>query len=681
MSISCKPRRALALGVVGAAVALAVLAPVHAQPAASGVEQANVDRAVRIQDDFYRHVNGSWLRNTPIPADRASTGAFNQIHDAIQPQLLGLIEEAAKSGRDAEARQIGDLYASFMDEATVEKLGLRPIAAELAAVDALTDRRQLGALMARSVRAGIGMPVAFYVGQDDKDSTRYATFLSQSGLGLPDRDYYLKEDDARFKDIRARYLDHLQKMLALAGDKDAAASAAAVLALETELARVQWTKVENRDPVKTYNKVEVDALPKLAPAIDWNAFLAGTGVAGKAGYVIIGQPSYFEGLSKLAETAPLPAWKAYAKVRVLNAYAPFLNKEMVDTRFAFAGTVLRGTPENLPRWKRGVALVEDSVGEGLGKLYVAKYFPPSHKARMESLVANLMLAYRQSIDKLDWMTPATKAQAQAKLAKFTTKIGYPKQWLDYRSLKIQRDDLAGNVRRAREFAHERLVDKLGKPIDRDEWLMTPQTVNAYYNPGLNEIVFPASILQPPFFNAAADEAVNYGGIGAVIGHEISHGFDDQGSQYDGDGNLRNWWTAEDRARFAARTEVLIAQYGAFEPVPGYKLNGKQSLGENIADNSGLEIAYKAYQLSLGGKPAPTIDGLSGDQRFFYGFAQIWRSKEREAALIERVKAGVHSPSEFRANGAVRNHPAFYTTFDVKPGDAMYLPPAQRVSIW
>jgi len=681
VSISHKPRRALALGVAVAAVALAALGPAHAQPAGSGVEQANVDRAVRIQDDFYRHVNGGWLKNTPIPADRASTGAFLQIHETIQPQLLGLIEEAAKSGRDAEARQIGDLYASFMDEATVEKLGVRPIAAELAAIDALTDRKQLGALMAKSIRAGIGMPVAFYVGQDDKDSTRYATFLSQSGLGLPDRDYYLKEDDARFKDIRAKYLDHLHKMLALAGDKDAAASAAAVLALETDLARVQWTRVENRDPVKTYNKVEVDALPKLAPAIDWSAFLAGTGVAGKAGYVIIGQPSYFEGLSKLAGTAPLPAWKAYAKVRVLNAYAPFLSKDFVDTRFAFAGTVLRGTPENLPRWKRGVALVEDSVGEGLGKLYVAKYFPPEHKARMEKLVANLMLAYRQSIDKLDWMTPATRTQAQAKLAKFTTKIGYPKQWLDYRTLSIQRDDLAGNVRRAREFAHARMVDKLGKPIDRDEWLMTPQTVNAYYNPGLNEIVFPASILQPPFFNAAADEAVNYGGIGAVIGHEISHGFDDQGSQYDGDGNLRNWWTAEDRARFAAKTEVLIAQYGAFEPVPGYKLNGKQSLGENIADNSGLEIAYKAYQLSLGGKPAPVIDGLSGDQRFFYGYAQIWRDKEREAALIERVKAGVHSPSEFRANGAVRNHPAFYTTFGVKPGDAMYLPPAQRVSIW
>lgn len=680
-TISPTPR-ALARRVAGATVAVAALVAgaAQAQPA-SGVEQPNVDRSVRIQDDFYRHVNGGWLKNTPIPSDRPGTGAFLQIHETIQPQLLQLIEEAARSGRDAEAKQIGDLYASFMDEAALEKLGARPIAADLAAIDALSDRQQLGALMARSVRIGIGMPVAFYVGQDDRDSTRYATFLSQSGLGLPDRDYYLKEDDARFKDVRAKYLDYLQKVLALAGDKDPAASAAAVLALETELARVQWTKVENRDPVKTYNKVEVDALPKLAPAIDWKTFLAGTGVAGKAGYVIVAQPSYFEGLSKLAETAPLASWKAYAKVRTVNAFAPFLSKEFVDTRFAFVGTVLRGTPENLPRWKRGVSLVEESIGEGLGKVYVTKYFPPEHKARMEKLVANLLLAYKQSIDQLDWMTPATRRQAQAKLAKFTPKIGYPKQWLDYRSLKIQRDDLAGNVRHAREFAHARMVDKLGKPIDRDEWLITPQTVNAYYNPGLNEIVFPAAILQPPFFNAAADDAVNYGGIGMVIGHEISHGFDDQGSQYDGDGNLRDWWTSEDRDRFNAKTKALVAQYNAFVPVPGYPVNGELTLGENIADNSGLEIAHKAYRLSLGGKPAPVIDGLSGDQRFFYGFAQVWRSKTRDAAMVEQVKSDPHSPDEFRANGAVRNHPAFYPTFDVKPGDAMYLPPEQRVSIW
>ncbi|HEY1393596.1 MAG TPA: M13-type metalloendopeptidase [Methylibium sp.] len=653
-----------------------------ASPPVSGLATSDFDAKVRAQDDLFRHVNGEWLKKTEIPADRASVGAFEQIHETIQPQLRGLIEEAAAKGSsDAQAHKIGDLYASFMDEAALEKLGAAPVAAELAAIDAVSDRKQLAALMARAIRAGIGMPLDVSIHQDAKDSTRYIADAAQSGLGLPDRDYYLQLDDARFKEVRAKYQDFIAKMLALGGAKDTEASAREVLALETELARAQWTRVENRDPVKTYNRVELAALPKLAPGFDWDGFLKEAGLAGKIDYLVVSQPSYVTGLAQLLESQPLSAWKAYAKLRVLNAYAPYLSKDFVDTRFAFVGTVLRGTPENLPRWKRGVTLVEGSLGEGLGKLYVAQYFPPESKARMEELVANLLTAYKQSIDRLDWMSPATKKQAQIKLAKFTPKIGYPKRWIDYSALEIKRDDLAGNVRRAREFEVNRQLAKLGRAIDRDEWLMTPQTVNAYYNPELNEIVFPASILQPPFFDAKADDAVNYGGIGAVIGHEISHGFDDQGSQYDGDGNLRDWWTKQDRARFNAKTKLLVKQYGAFEPVPGYPVNGELTLGENIADNAGLAIAYKAYKLSLHGKPAPVIDGMSGDERFFYGFAQVWRGKMRDAALIQQLKSDPHAPDEIRANGTVRNHPGFYSTFKLKPGDAMYLPPSGRVTLW
>lgn len=651
--------------------------------AASGIDKSCFDRSVRAQDDLFRHVNGGWLTHTAIPADRASTGAFMQIHDRIQDQLLVLIDEAAAEGQDGEARQIGDLYASFMDEAAIEARGLAPLQDELAAVAAIADRAQFGAWLADAVSTGLGVPMALHIGQDDRDSTRYVPFLSQGGLGLPDRDYYLLEDNARFGEVRAQYRTHMAAMLVLAGESADAAEAAAqaVLALETELARAQWSRVENRDPVKTYNRCDFAALRALAPAIDWDGFAARTGLAGRAEGLVVGQPSYLGALSARLADAPLDAWKAYATLRVLYAYAPFLGRAIVDTRFAFTGTVLRGTPENLPRWKRGVALVEGCLGEGLGQLYVSRHFPPAHKARMEALVAQLLAAYRRNLDTLDWMGPATRAQAQAKLARLVTKIGYPARWRDYRALEIRRDDVVGNVRRVRAFEHARQLARLGQPIDRDEWGMTPQTVNAYYNPSMNEIVFPASILQPPFFDADADDAVNYGAIGAVIGHEISHGFDDMGSQYDADGNLRDWWTAEDRARFAAKTGVLVAQYGAYEPLPGYPIDGALSLGENIADNAGLAIAFQAYQRSLGGRPAPVIDGLEGAQRFFYGFAQVWRGKQREAALIEQIKSGPHAPGEFRANGTVRNHPGFYATFGVRPGDALYLPESERVSIW
>ncbi len=502
----------------------------------------------------------------------------------------------------------------------------------------------------------------------------------QSGLGLPDRDYYLK-DDAKLKDARAKYLTHVAKMLGMVGDAEAETHAAAILNLETELARLQWTRVDNRDPVKTYNKTAIADLPKLMPGYDWRRYVRGTDIDGKVDSVIVSQPSYFSGLDKLMAATPLPVWKAYFKWHVLAAAAPYLSKSFVDERFAFRGTVLSGIPQNRARWKRGIALLDEAMGEALGKLYVAKYFPPENKARMEALVRNLLDAYRRDIDTLDWMSPGTKKGAQEKLSKLVMKIGYPNTWRDYAALQISRDDLWGNVMRANEFEYRRNLDKLGKPVDRNEWQMTPQTVNAYYNPPMNEIVFPAAILQPPFFDARADDAVNYGGIGGVIGHEISHGFDDNGSQYDADGNLRDWFTPEDHEKFKSKTRALVAQYEAYEPVPGFHINGELTLGENIADNSGLAITYKAYHLSLAGRAAPVIEGLTGDERLYLGWAQVWRGKVREADAIQHIKADPHSPPAVRGTAPVVNQEGFYAAFGVKEGDKMYLPPGRRVTIW
>jgi predicted metalloendopeptidase len=497
---------------------------------------------------------------------------------------------------------------------------------------------------------------------------------------MPDRDYYLK-DDAKLAGIKAKYEQHVERTLALIGNPRAVFDAKSIVAFETELAKIQWTKVELRDPVKAYNKVKLADMDKLAPGYAWQAWLDATSLSGKTGYVIVGQPSYLKAFAGLSDKTSLDTWKAYLSMHLLDAYASYLSKDFVEERFGFYGKTLSGTPEMEPRWKRGVGAVERAQGESLGKLYVAQYFPPERKARMEAMVKNLLAAYKQSIDKLDWMSPATKKEAQAKLAKFTPKIGYPNKWKDYSKLVVKREDLAGNVMRARVVAADRELDKLGKPIDREEWGMTPQTVNAYYNPEMNEIVFPAAILQPPFFDANADDAVNYGGIGAVIGHEISHGFDDQGAQYDGKGNLRDWWTKADHKNFKAKTAMLVQQYNAFEPVPGYKVNGELTLGENIADNSGLAIAAKAYRISLKGKKAPVIDGLTGEQRLYMGWAQVWRSKMRDEQAIAQVKADPHSPDAFRANGSLRNQPGFYEAFGVKQGDKMYLAPKERVIIW
>jgi predicted metalloendopeptidase len=652
----------------------------------SGIETQYIDQGVRVQDDFFGHLNGKWLQSTEIPSDRTSWGTFMKLRDDTQGQIRGIVEADQKKPNKkagSDEQKIGDLYTSFMDEKKLEALGTRPLAGELQRIRALKDKRGVPALVAHLARIGVATPYGIGVAQDAKESTKYATYIRQSGLGLPDRDYYLKADDKRMADIKAKYEQHVTNILSLAGDKDASAKAKAkaIVAFETQLAQVQWTRVELRDPNKSYNKMSVEELAKLAPDYDWKAALGAAGIGNKASYVIVGQPSYVSGFNKVLQDTDLDTLKAYFQWQVLREFSPYLSKAFVDERFDFYGKTLSGVKEMEPRWKRGVGTVEGALGEALGREYTAQYFPPERKARMEELVKNVLAAYKESIDKLDWMSPETKKEAQAKLAKFNPKIGYPNKWRDYSKLAVKQDDLVGNVMRTATFAYNRNINKLGKPIDREEWGMTPQTINAYYNSRLNEIVFPAAILQPPFFNASADDAVNYGAIGAVIGHEIGHGFDDKGSQSDGDGNLRNWWTADDQARFKAKTDMLVKQYSAFEPVPGYHVNGELTLGENIGDNSGLAIAYKAYKISLHGQPAPVIDGLSGDQRFFMGFGQVWRSKMRDEAQINQVKTDPHSPGQFRANGTLRNQAAFYEAFGVKEGDKMYLKPEERVTIW
>lgn len=655
-----------------------------ALPTQSGINKKNNDDNVRIQDDFFYHVNGNWLNNTKIPDDKSSWGSFNVLAEAALKHMHEIITTLPKdpnSTANSEAQKLSDLYESFMNTAAIDAKGIEPLNPIFSRIDAITSKDQLPALVAYFNRVNINAPQDVSIHQDAKDSSKYIVDLGQSGLGLPDRDYYLKDDDAKLKSVRDAYQKHIEKMLALAGDKDAAQSAAAILRLETALAKVQWTKVQQRDPVKSYNKITLANLNALSPNYALTAYLGALGVKDKIDYVIVSQPSYFKGLAKVIQDTTLATWKTYFKWHALSKNASLLPANFDDENFAFFGTTLRGIPKQEDRWKRAVRLVNNDMGEALGKLYVARYFPPESKAKMEKLVDNLLAAYQQSINELDWMGKATKKQAQKKLATFMPKIGYPVKWRDYSNLMINKEDLIGNSLRANEFSAQYEINKLGKPIDRTEWGMTPQTVNAYYNPEMNEIVFPAAILQPPFFNAQADDAVNYGGIGAVIGHEISHGFDDQGSQYDESGNLRNWWTQRDHQKFAAKTAALVKQYSAYSPLPGYFINGELTLGENIADNSGLAIAYKAYKIALNGKPAPIIDGLTGEQRFYMGYGQVWGEKKRDAATLVQIKTDPHSPAKFRANGAVRNQPGYYDAFDVKKKDKMYLAPKDRVIIW
>jgi predicted metalloendopeptidase len=650
----------------------------------SGVDRQSFDDGVRAQDDFFHHANGKWLATTEIPADKALWGGLYSLDDAALDAMHTVVDEAQKDSKaeaGSDTRKLNDFYASFMDEARLETLGMQPLRSMLAKVDGLKNRKDLPALLAELNRIGVTTPFQVSVEVDRMDSTKYLLQLYQSGLGLPDRDYYLETKDEQLSDVRNKYQSHVETMLGMIDDRTAARDAKAIVALETTLAKAQWSKVQNRDPVKTYHKQELATLTMMSPGFDWKKYFAAATIAGRTNAVNVSQPSYFSQLATIAEKTPLPVWKAYLRWHLLSDYAPYLSKSFVDQSFSFYGTVVRGVPQNEVRWKRGVELLDQDIGEALGRLYVARYFPPESKARMQQLVGNLLTAYRQDIDGLDWMGADTKKQAQAKIDKLTTKIGYPDKWRDYSALNVVADDLVGNVMRAERFEYERQLNHLGQPVDRSEWGMTPQTVNAYYRADLNEIVFPAAILQPPMFRASADDAVNYGGIGLVIGHEISHGFDDKGSQFDADGNLRNWWTKADHKQFDSRTGALVDRYSDFSPVAGYPINGKLTLGENIADNAGLAIAYKAYRLSLNGKEAPVMDGLSGDQRFFYGFAQAWGVHVRDAEAIRRVKTDPHSPPQFRVNVPLMNFTPFYTAFDLKPGDKMYLPPEQRVQIW
>ncbi len=664
---------------------LAGCAELPVQPAQSGVDSQWMDASVRPQDDLYRHVSGKWLETVTIPPDRARFGAFDQLRDLSESHLRTLIEGLVAQP-DAEPEsgtwKMARLYRDFMDEPALEAAGMTPLAAELARVDDVKTHDDLVALMAHLAAQDVGVPMEPSVAPDARETTRYAVYVSQGGLGMPDREYYLNTSDQRLIQVREAYQRYLETLFTLAHEQNPQRSAQQALALETSLAEAQWTKVENRDSIKTYNKIALSDLDmQISSDWAWTVWQKAMGIDGRIEALILRQPSYFKTLSVLSRNAPLDQWKSYLKARLLDAYSPFLSAEFVNAQFKFHGATVRGIPENRPRWKRGVAIVESSMGEALGHLYVDAYFPESSKQRMQTLVRHLLEAYRQSIETLPWMGQSTREEALRKLAALNTKIGYPSRWLDYGTLTILPGDLLGNLKRARLFETQRQINKLGQPIDREEWGMTPQTVNAYYSARMNEIVFPAAILQPPFFNPEADDAVNYGAIGAVIGHEISHAFDDQGSQSDGQGNLRNWWTDADRQQFSQRAQALVEQYNAYSPLPGYFVNGSLTLGENIADNAGLAIAFKAYHLALENEPAPIIDGLSGDQRFYCGWVQAWRSRVRDAETVRLLKVDPHAPAAIRADGALVNQPGYQAAFDTHPGDRLYRAAEQQVIIW
>lgn len=645
------------------------------------IDFSSFDDGIRIQDDLFRHVNGSWLNKTEIPADKPVTGAFMELRDQAEAAVRDIITtlEGGEPGSD-EAR-IADLYASFMDEEAVEKAGADPILPLLASVDAVQTVPDLTRLVGGFARQAVAGLVALQAEPDPGDPNRYVMFAGQGGLGLPDEEYYRLEE---YAEIRAHYVQHVAASFALAGIEDSEAQAQQVFDLETVIAAAHWDKVKCRDLRLMYNLMTIDEFIASCPGLHWREFLAGGDIAeSKMAELVAMQPSFFADLSALLTDDRLPAWRAWARWKVINSLSPYLSTPFVNENFRFYGTVLSGTPELRERWKRGVALVEGSVGEAVGKIYVDRHFSTTAKERMDQLVGNLIEAYRRSITDLDWMTEETKESALAKLAKFRSHIGYPTKWRDYSSLVITRDDLIGNVMRVADFEVNRALNKIGEPIDREEWLMTPQTVNAYYHPLKNEIVFPAAILQPPFFNEYADDAVNYGGIGAVVGHEIGHGFDDQGSTCDGDGMLRNWWTDKDREAFEERTKALIDQYNVLEPaqVPGHKVNGQLTIGENIGDLGGLSIAYKAYQIAHDDQPEPELDGYTPEQRLFLSWAAVWQAKVRTEMLLQRLATDPHSPAEFRCNQIVRNLPEFYAAFDVGDSDALWLDEDQRVKIW
>lgn len=651
----------------------------------SGIVLDELDPDVRPQDDLFRHVNGKWIARTEIPADKARYGSFIVLYEEAERAVREIIEEAQQAEPGTEARKVGDLYASFMNEERVELLGAAPIAAQLVEASLPGTVDQLLDAVGRLERQGVSGFAQLFVDNDPGDPERYLVFVEQGGIGLPDESYFREE---RFAPIREKYLAHLERMFGLAKLDDPAGRARRVFDLETEIAAKHWTNVDSRDSQKTYN-LKPWAEVASAASVDLDVWRDAMGVpAGAFDELVVRQPDFVEGVGRLLTDDRLPAWRDWLAWQVVRSSAAYLSSDFVEANFDFYGRTLTGTPELRERWKRGVSFVEGAMGEAVGRIYVERHFPPAAKEAMDELVANLVEAYRESIAGLDWMGEETRAKALDKLEKFTPKIGYPVTWRDYSTLEVSADDLIGNVRAAAEFEFQRQLGKIGKPIDRDEWFMTPQTINAYYNPGFNEIVFPAAILQYPFFDAARDAAANYGAIGAVIGHEIGHGFDDQGSRFDGDGRLTDWWTEQDRTAFEERTKALIEQYDVLVPEQlevssdgEHHVNGALTIGENIGDLGGLAIAWKAYQLSLGKSKPPVLDGLTGAQRFFLSWAQAWQLKGRDEEVIRLLAIDPHSPNEFRCNQIVRNIDEFYTGFEVSPDDALWLDPAERVRIW
>jgi putative endopeptidase len=666
--------------VSGATTAAPSSASVAAKPVIGdfGLDLSGGNPKVKPGDDFFSHANGGWYEKFTIPADHASFGPFDRLDELSKERVRAIIEqaEAAHAADGTPEQQIGDYYAAYMDQAAIEARGLAPAGNDLQRIAAARTHADVARLFGEP---GFASLFDVQLPADFRNPDRYSVFISESTLGLPDRDYYLK-DDPQLKELRARYVAYIAQMLELGGVADAPAKARDIMAFETAASRVQWPIEKRRDVDAIYNPRTKAQLVAFAPGFPWQSFLEAQQLGARE-ELVLGELSAISDLAALFQRTSMATLQAFLTFHYLSSHAPYLPKRFDEARFAFYGKTMRGQPEQRERWKRGVDAVDDALGEAVGRLYVAKYFPPESKAKMQQLVADLEAALSERIDALDWMTPETKKRAHEKLAAFTPKIGYPDKWKDYSSLVVRRDDLIGNVRRAAEWQWNYQVARLDKPVDRSEWQMTPQEINAYYNPSNNEIVFPAAILQPPFFDPNADAAVNFGAIGAVIGHEMGHGFDDQGRKFGPNGAMQDWWTPQDAQVFSARTARLVKEFSGFEALPGLKVNGANTIGENIGDLGGLNVAHEAYRISLQGKPAPVIDGLTGDQRFFLAYAQVWREKYRDGALRELVMSDVHSPSQFRVNGPLPNIDAWYSAFNVQPGDKLYIKPEDRVRIW
>lgn len=647
----------------------------------AGFALKNFDQNVAAKQDFFRFVNGSWMQNTEIPADKARWGSFDELRENAEKQVLEIVRELAvtEHSKNSDAQKIADLYKSFLNEPLINTLGLNPLRGDLARIEQVRSHSQLPTLWGELQRYRFGTPVAVYVGQDQRQSDQYITGASQAGLGLPDRDYYLK-DDEKSLELLAKYRNFIQTIWQLAGFEQPEQAAEHIIAIETQLAQLQWSRIQNRDRDATYNKVTIAGLQELAPGFNWAEFLDAAEL-GKVGELVVRQPSYFTGFAKLQAEVPVEQWKTYLTFHLLRSNASNLSEPFVQASFDFYGKTLSGLQEQRTREQRAVNVVDGSLGFMVGKQYVDRYFKPEAKERMDHLIENLRAAFKDAINDLEWMSAETKVEAQAKLAKFNTKIGYPDVWRNYDCLTIEANDLIGNLRRSSECEYQRMITRLGQPVNRDEWGMTPQTVNAYYSSTMNEVVFPAAILQPPFFNVDADDAVNYGAIGGVIGHEFTHGFDDQGRRSDGNGNLRDWWTAEDANQFRERAQRMIDQYDAFNPIDNLHVQGALGLGENIADLGGLTVAYRAYQNATKDQPKQTIAGFTPEQRFFIGWAQVWRIKFRDEALRQQVITGPHSPGMYRVLGVLSNMPEFYEAFDVQEGDGMHRKEDVRVKIW